>query len=446
MAKKSLSRRDFLRLSGLAAASAALARCGGSDDKESTKASDVVRFTSESWCWEKLNMATATDRYNRDLRDAEAGYQIQVDMAPAEYNTKVAQMVADDELIWDGHMRSSNLGAVVKQYELGILQPWDEYINASSQFSYWDEVLPNVAESLKIDGKLYGLPWDGEVYTRVYNKSIWDLIGETPAETLDEFERQLEELLVAAPDKTPMCGRHNAATPDAHVYMQLWQDNPWVTDEKGHSYLDIHSEAYANFLTMMKRWMDKGILTADSWASTYADSWNLGNTATGITGAAWLQATAQKVWGKNTIIAMKNPVLNAGDDAKTLWFVNCAILFKGAKMPQRVTDWLLWMVDPTVEKVENYSFIKGHLNYYHVPVYQSIYDNLISTNSDWQWLDVVLPQIKASEMIPPSLTNSITLPIIAAWEDKYVQGSVSYDECITGMEDEYTSAVAQSLG
>jgi ABC-type glycerol-3-phosphate transport system substrate-binding protein len=394
-------------------------------------------------------MATATDRYNRDLRDANAGYQIQVDMAPAEYNTKVAQMVADNELIWDGHMRSTNLGHVVKQYELGILQPWDEYINASSlpfATSYWDEVLPNVRESLTIDGKLYGLPWDGEIFTRVYNKMIWDLIGETPAETIDEFEKQMDELLVAAPDKIPMCMAHNADTPDAHMLMQIWQDDPWVTDEKGHSYLDIHSEAYANFLTMMKRWMDKGIITPDNWSrTTWNQSWNLGNTATGMTGAAWLQATAQKVWGRNNIIPMRNPVLKAGDQAKTLWFVNCAILFKGAAEPQKVTDWLLWMVDPTVEKVNNYSFIKGHLNYYHVPVYQSIYDNIISTQDDWKWLEVVHDQLKASAIIPPSPTISIVGPIVAAWEDKYVQGSVSYDECITGMEEEYTAAVDQAL-
>ena len=467
MAKNNISRRDFLRLSGLAATGAALAACGG-NALEATDAAveaseteveapsapvaagaDVVRFTSEAWCWEKLNMATATDRYNRDLRDAGAGYQIQVDMAPQEYDTKVAQMVADKELIWDGHMRSSNLGSVVKQNDLGILQPWDEYINASSlpfAASYWDEVLPNVAESLKIDGKLYGLPWDGEVYTRVYNKSIWDTIGETPAETINEFEKQMEELLVAAPDKVPMCMRHNADTPDGHMFMQMWQENPWVTDDKGHSYLDIHSEAYANYLTMMKRWMDKGIITPDTWnQKTYAEGWNLGNVATGMTGAAWLQATAQKVWGQNNIIPIRNPVLNAGDQPKTLWFVNCAILFTGAAQPQRVTDWLLWMVDPTVEKVENYSFIKGHLNYFHVPVYQSIYDNIIGTNPDWAWLDIVNDQIKASAMIPPTPTLSIVGPIVQAWEDKYVMGSVSYDEAIAGMEEEYTSAVNQAL-
>ena len=103
------------------------------------------------------------------------------------------------------------------------------------------------------------------------------------------------------------------------------------------------------------------------------------------------------------------------------------------------------MVDPTVEKVANYSFIKGHLNYYHVPVYQSIYDNIISTNDDWKWLEVVHDQLKASAIIPPSPTISIVGPIVQAWEDKYVQGSVSYDECITGMEEEYTVAVDQAL-
>ena len=156
MAGKKLNRRDFLRLGALSAAGAAAVACAPTAqviekevikevevtkvvevEKEVVKEVEVggkeVRFTSESWCWEKLNMANATDHYNRELRDNNAGYQIVVDMAPQEYDTKVVQMTKDNELIWNGHMRSTNLGHVVRQYELGILQPWDEYINASSQ-------------------------------------------------------------------------------------------------------------------------------------------------------------------------------------------------------------------------------------------------------------------------------------------------------------------------
>jgi maltose-binding protein MalE len=307
-----------------------------------------------------------------------------VDPAPDGWDTKVAQMVKDDELLWNGHLRATNLGDVPRRNRLGILQPWDEYINSSSvpwAGQFWDEVLAPVLESFKIDGQLYAFPWDGELYCRVYNKMIWDTIGETPAETLDEFELQLEEIKAANPDKTPLCLRHHNGHPDQHMFLQLWTDEPWVMEGDA-GVFDVKGEAYANYLEMLKRWYDKGIITDDSWGGTMYDSWNTGNTATGQSGAAWLQATAQKVFGQTNIVAMPNFVINAGDTPKTTTFSNGAMLFKGAANPQEIADWLLWMVDPTVEKVANYSFIRGHLNYYHIPMYQSIYDNILPSNSD----------------------------------------------------------------
>jgi maltose-binding protein MalE len=312
--------------------------------------------------------------------------------------------------------------------------------------SYWDEVLPNILESFQIDGKLIGLPWDGEVYTRVYNKMIWDTIGETPAETMDEFEAQLEEIAAANPDKTAMCLRANAGTLDAHMYMQMWtEDDIWTHDENG-SYLDVNHEAYANYLEMIKRWYDKGIITDDSWGGTMYDSWNTGNTATGQSGAAWLMATSQKVFGQQNIVAMPNPVLNAGDTPKTLFFNNGAMLFTGAAEPQEITDWLLWMLDPTVEKLANYSFLRGHLNYYHTPVFQSVYENHLPGNPDWGWMADIFEMIKASQAIPADSWINTIGPIIQVWEQKYVHGEVAtIDEAVASMEDEFMDAVDKAV-
>jgi ABC-type glycerol-3-phosphate transport system substrate-binding protein len=477
MTSKKLNRRDFLRMGALGVAGAALAGCcptpepetivitqevaGERVEVEVTKevvkevekevikevGAKEVRFLTETWNWEKLNMANATDHYNQELRVAEAGYQMVVDPAPDGWDTKVAQMVKDGELLWNGHLRATNLGDVPRRNRLGILQPWDEYINASTvpwAGQFWDEVLPNILESFQIDGKLYAFPWDGELYCRVYNKMIWDTIGETPAETLDEFERQLEEILAANPDKTPLCLRHHNGHPDQHMLMQLWTDNPWIEVE-GAGILDVKGEAYANVLTMLKRWYDKGIITDDSWGQTMYDSWNTGNTACGQSGAAWLQSTAQKVFGIANFVPTTNFVINAGDTPKTTTFANGAMLFKDAEYPQECADWLLWMVDPTVEKVANYSFIRGHLNYYHIPMYQSIYDNILPTDDSWAWMAGILDMVKASASYPANAMTNEIVPIINVWEEKFVHGEVTLDEAVNGMYDEFMDAVKAAL-
>jgi ABC-type glycerol-3-phosphate transport system substrate-binding protein len=477
MASKKLNRRDFLRMGALGIAGVALAGCCPTAEPETVVVTQVVegkevqvevtkevvkevekevmvgakevRFLTETWCWEKLRMANATDHYNQELRAAGADHQIVVDPAPDGWDTKVAQMVKDNELLWNGHLRATNLGDVPRRNQLGILQPWDEYINASSvpwAGQFWDEVIPSVAESLTIDGKLMALPWDGEVFCRVYNKLIWDTIGETPAETLDEFEMQLEEIKAANPDVTPMCLRHHEGQCDPHMFMQLWTDTPWISIEGG-SVLDVKSEAYANYLDLVKRWFDKGIITDDSWGSTAWEGWNAGTTATGQSGSAWLQSTARKVWGIPNIRALPNVVLNAGDTPKTMTFANAAILFKGAEFPQEVADWLLWMLDPTVEKVANYSFIRGDLDYYHIPVYQSIYDNILPTSTDWEWMNdaKIDEMVAASAAFPPDALGNVIMPIVNAWEEQYVHGGVSLDEAVTGMEEEFMDAVEKSL-
>ena len=453
--ERRISRRGMIKGTAAAAAAAALAACQPAVkevivekevekqvtvivEKEVEKQGEiVVNYMTQLWNWQKLNMATATDQYNINNRGK---VRMEVDPSPQGWQTKVVQMVKDDELLWDGMLRTRNVGDVQDLIRLGIVQPWDAFIDASSvpwAGSYWDEVLPNVRDAFTFDGHLYGLPWDGEAFVRVYRKPEWDALGETPAETLLDFERQLLELKKIFPDKAPMGFDHRPQQPHHHMLMQLWTDDPYEHLEAG-TLIDVRSDAYRQMMLLIKGWYDKGILTPDTYLdNNWVDTWNKGNCCTVQTGAAWAQAQAKKIWGANAIVPTTNFVIEAGQQPKTLTFNNAAVLFKGAKHPQEVADWLLWMIDPTVEKIANYSFQKGYLNYYHIPAYKSVFEKIVPMNPDWSWMDEAMyKMVRESAPLPSDAQIGIYGSILMPWEEKFVNDQVSLDELIQNTYEE----------
>ena len=415
-------------------------------EKEVEKQGELVlRYVTQLWNWQKLNMATATDQYNMDNRGK---VRVEVDPVPDGWQTKVVQMIKGDELQWDGMLRTRNLGEIRDYLRMGIIQPWDAFINASSvpwASNFWDELLPNIRESFSEEGKLYGLPWDIELYCRVYMKQDWDKLGEVPAETLEDFENQLREMKKIFPDKVPFGFNHWCTHPPEQMWCQLWDDDPWVREEGMGSFFDVRGDAYKQMLLMWERWYQEGLITDDSIGGTWADLMLKGKLTCVQTGAAWAQARQQKIYGRANVVPMTNFVLNEGDTPKTFTFGNGAILFNGAKNPQGITDWLLWMLDPTVEKIANHSFHKGDLNYYHLPAYKSIYENLIPQNPDWVWMQDMLEMVSASSTVPTDAHLNIYGPIACAWHEKFLHGEASLDECVDAIYEEEREATKEML-
>ena len=461
--KRRVSRRGIMKGAAAGIAAAALTACAPKVvevtrvvekevEKEVTKVVEkivekepgekVVRCITELWCWQKLGMATATDQYNINNRGK---LRIEADPSPSGWQTKVIQMVKDDELLWNGMIRSSDQGDIPTFRRMGIIQPVDELINGSEvpwARSYFDEVLPRIRDGYTFEGKLWGIPWDAEIWARVYQKPYWDELGEEPAETIDDFERQLLELKKLLPDKVPFGSAHWEGECDTHTYMQMFTDEDFYLHEEGYSMPDVHHDAYKQYLTLMKKWYDLGIFTDDTWGSkVWRDSWLAGKVCCVITNAAWAMSQAQKVWGTANIVPTVQPVLKKGNQSKTFTFTNGAVCFKGAPQAQEYVDWLLWMLDPTIEKVENYSFHKWDLNYMHLPVYESVYTNIIPTNPDWAWMGKLFPMVRASRLTPSDGLCWTTGPIEAVWEEKFVHGKVTLEEAINGMDEERRAAV-----
>ena len=71
------------------------------------------------------------------------------------------------------------------------VDPLDRYLNDASLtdpawFKY-DDILKAWRDADSIDGKPYGIPYDGEVTVQVYRKDLYDAKGLKPATTLDEL-------------------------------------------------------------------------------------------------------------------------------------------------------------------------------------------------------------------------------------------------------------------
>jgi multiple sugar transport system substrate-binding protein len=71
------------------------------------------------------------------------------------------------------------------------VDPLDGYLgDAKLTDDTWfahDDILKSWRGATSVDGRLYGMPYDGEATIQVYRKDVYDGLGLKPAETLDEY-------------------------------------------------------------------------------------------------------------------------------------------------------------------------------------------------------------------------------------------------------------------
>ena len=71
------------------------------------------------------------------------------------------------------------------------VEPLDSYLNDKSltdaAWFKFDDIIPAWRSADSVDGKLYGVPYDGEVTIQVYRKDLYDAKGLKPADTLEAY-------------------------------------------------------------------------------------------------------------------------------------------------------------------------------------------------------------------------------------------------------------------
>lgn len=157
-----------------------------------------------------------------DWRMAE-GEEITVAVIPAGYFNNLETVLEDFEtltgvnarleMIPPGQIRqkavldlSSKTGTFASHaadpmyYELyvanGWIDPLDDYLGNDkltdgAWFDY-EDIQPGHRGATSVDGRPYGIPYDGEATIQIYRKDVYDQMGLSPAETLEEYAANAE--------------------------------------------------------------------------------------------------------------------------------------------------------------------------------------------------------------------------------------------------------------
>lgn len=180
MSSSTLSRRDFLRLAGLAAGGLILAACdiGGSGG---------VRIMVDSWALAYAPFKTMAEQYNKLHPEA----QIKIEASPGGWMTKVTGQIRSKKLQWSAAGVMSTFNDLAAWVRIGLIQPVDAYFAASTEpgaADFLSDMLPPVKEDNSYDGKLYGIPFSIENITYQWNTDWFSKVGVTqPPKTWQEL-------------------------------------------------------------------------------------------------------------------------------------------------------------------------------------------------------------------------------------------------------------------
>lgn len=243
--------------------------------------------------------------------------------------------------------------------------PIDDFLgNAKYTDQKWfafDDIIPKWRGSTTIDGKTYGVPYDGEVTVQVYRTDLYDKAGLKPAETLDQFLANAGEL--NHPDKR-IWGAALRGTPGAGQNMYIW---PSIFREYGGEWFDtagqptVNSDAGVAALEWYIKLMGNGPKAASNWNwPDIADAFAQGTLASFIDAHA---ATALVVFDKqksrvvDSVGFARWPAGPTGKRVTSLW--NWSFPINAAVPPEeQLATWLFiqWATSLETQARTSYAY------------------------------------------------------------------------------------------
>src|SRR5215212_11081186 len=196
---KHIHRRDVLRRAGAAGLAATVAP--GLFNAASAQTADLAPYQSAKVNWkqaegEQITVAVIPASYFENLItlqpqfEALTGVKLRFEkVPPGQIRQKALLDLSSKTATYATH------AADPMYYPLYVSNKWveplDKYLNDATLtdkawFNY-NDILKAWRDADSIDGKPYGIPYDGEVTVQVYRKDLYDAKGLKPAQTLDEM-------------------------------------------------------------------------------------------------------------------------------------------------------------------------------------------------------------------------------------------------------------------
>ena len=241
-------------------------------DRDILRGRKVLRVGAAGWMIQEFNLHEQVRRFEKDHPDI----HIKLEQNPVGFDTVVMLQASMGQLAFDLVLGPGNY--VVEKYQTrGLAVPLESLVPAEFQ----ERMIPSMLKCSRVDGKLYIVPFMGEVNVLLYRKDLFEAAGLTRLpETWEEFEAYAEKL------SDPNARQYGISLDFAqdpfftqNTYMAiLGSIRGSVVDENGH--LDLSSPESRQVFRMLKRWWKKGLVSPNCKSGSGAsDDFTSGLTA-----------------------------------------------------------------------------------------------------------------------------------------------------------------------
>jgi ABC-type glycerol-3-phosphate transport system substrate-binding protein len=397
MKQRNLSRRQFLHVSALTMAGAALAACApavapaGDAQPSAGTGRQEVRIMLSSWAVAEVPFDQMAQAFGEKRGDVE----IKIDSS--DDNTKLVAQIASGKVDWSGYGIISPFLDIVANVSSGLIQPMDDLIAVSGEegaAQVKEDMIPSVRADASYEDKLYIVPYSFENITFNWRNDYFGEIGKTePVQTWDDWY----EAAVALKE----WGKDEELIPTSFVGA-LWTDvGALIASAMAEPYtseglLDWLSDEGVGALAFFRKMVDEE-LTPPHGFDGWFESFQRGKVAS-------VQAQSSRgVWGQNLHGADKwttSPIATreAGSGSGTVYWGNGLGVVNQAPHPQEVVDFYVFAFGPA-----NSDFQKAVIQSGKTPVYNSTYDEIINVDPDFEaykWMIGMRDDVTRSFPVP----------------------------------------------
>lgn len=299
----------FKRIAAMALAgmmTLSLAACGGSGDGEKAKKKDDNKLTI--WAWdESFNIKAANEAkeiYTKENPDAEVEV---VTMAQDDIVAKLNTSLSSGS--YDGLPDI----VLIEDYRIqGYLTAYQDEFSDLSDIASADDFASYKTGVNRVDGKMYGIPFDSGVAAVFYRTDLIEQAGYTAEDMQNLTWDKYIEIGKAVKEKT---GKHMLTLDPSdlgQIRMMLQSAGAWYTDEEGK--VDIKdNEALKQAFSTYQKMVDSGISKQVSDWDQFVGAFNNGDVASVPTGC-WISPSilkAEDQSGKWAVAAFPKMAENA---------------------------------------------------------------------------------------------------------------------------------------
>lgn len=376
-------------------------------NQASSKGKATINLLADSWVIQEWRLKDWIKQYN-----ALGGDQVHLTQSVQGWDTKALAMIRQGNIIWDGHGIMTPFIEKVEDVASGMIQPVDEYVTASTQPDakvILSDLVPTVKQDISYKGKVYGIPYSVEAIGQMWLTEFLDGAGlkdnpPTWSATLDaamKIKSKYESQKVTA----------YAFNQGLHTSLQALIHAGTKTPYTSDGLLDITGTVSIKACEWMVNLAKNALTPPHLWDGAYTlwQKKKLGLFLAQNSRGVW----AQRIFGMKAAGTGAVPLMEKdGPNSGSPFWSNTFTVFKGAKQPQALVDFYIWLLGPSNKPVQKAIIASGK-----APVLQPIYKSMIENNPDYKWMADFLPVISGSVPYPENsfwnLQNNDILPWIS---------------------------------